>query len=86
MQILWVKKFLLMNTLIGHFTYKYETNKAMSFDQYGNCNTFEKVFVHLADKYIISGQTNGYYSDDPRVARIVGFYEQLAPATLPTDW
>lgn len=52
----------MFNTLIGHFTYKYEQNKTMSFDQYGKSNTFEKVFIHLADKYIVSGKTQGYYS------------------------
>lgn len=52
----------MFNTLVGHFTMKYETNKSMSFDQYGKSNTFEKVFIHLADKYIISGKTEGYYS------------------------
>lgn len=54
----------MFNTLIGHFTYKYEQNKTMSFDKYGKSNTFEKVFIHLADKYIITGKTNGYYSDE----------------------
>lgn len=53
---------IMFNTLVGHFTYKYEQNKTISFDQYGNCNTFEKVFIHLADKYIVNGKTHGYYS------------------------
>jgi peroxiredoxin len=53
---------MMFNTLVGHFTYKYEQNKTMSFDQMGRCNTFEKVFIHLADKYIISGKTQGFYS------------------------
>jgi peroxiredoxin len=52
----------MFNTLVGHFTYKFEQNKSMSFDQYGRSNTFEKVFIHLADKYIVSGKTGGYYS------------------------
>ncbi len=33
--------------LLGHFTYKYEQSKIMGFD---------KVFVHLADNYIINGK------------------------------
>jgi len=53
---------MMFNTLVGHFTYKFEQNKSMSFDQYGKSNTFEKVFIHLADKYIVSGKTEGYYS------------------------
>lgn len=52
----------MFNTLVGHFTYKYEQNKTMSFDQTGKCNTFEKVFIHLGDKYIVNGKTGGYYS------------------------
>lgn len=52
----------MFNTLLGYFAVKYEQNKTMSFDQYGRCNTFEKVFIHLADKYIVSGKTHGYYS------------------------
>jgi len=55
---------LIFNTLVGHFAYKYETNKSMSFDQYGNSSTMEKVFIHLADKYITNGKTQGYYSDE----------------------
>jgi thiol-disulfide isomerase/thioredoxin len=58
----------MFNTLVGHFTYKFETNKAMSFDQFGNSNTFEKVFIHLADKYIVNGKTGGYYSAETIVA------------------
>jgi thiol-disulfide isomerase/thioredoxin len=58
----------MFNTLVGHFTYKYETNKAMTFDQNGNSNTFEKVFVHLGEKYIVSGKTDGYYSAETIVA------------------
>jgi peroxiredoxin len=52
------------NTLVGHFTYKYEQNKTMTFDNQGKCNTFEKVFIHLADNYIGNGKMKGYYSDE----------------------
>lgn len=52
----------MFNALVGHFAYKFEQNKSMSFDQYGRSNTFEKVFIHLADRYIVSGKTGGYYS------------------------
>jgi len=44
---------LVYNTLVTHFTYKYEQSKIMGFD---------KVFVHLADKYIISGKAKDAYS------------------------
>jgi thiol-disulfide isomerase/thioredoxin len=78
---------LLMNTLIGHFTYKYETNKAMSFDQYGNCNTFEKVFVHLADNYITNGMAKDIY-DEETIAKIkekVNILRNLLPGAKVAD-
>lgn len=77
----------MFNTLIGHFTYKYEQNKTMSFDRYGKSNTFEKVFVHLADKYIVPGKTNGYYSDET-VAKIkerVDILRNLLPGAKVTN-
>lgn len=43
------------NLLIGYFTYKYEQSKLMGFD---------KVFVHMADKYIISGKAKKVYADE----------------------
>lgn len=50
--------------LLGHFTYKYEQNKNMSFDRFGNSVTFEKVFIHLADNYISNGHAKGVYADE----------------------
>ncbi|MES2680714.1 MAG: TlpA disulfide reductase family protein [Bacteroidota bacterium] len=55
---------LIYNSLLGHFTYKYEQNKVMSFDQNGKTTTFEKVFVHLADTYITNGKAKGVYDDE----------------------
>jgi thiol-disulfide isomerase/thioredoxin len=46
---------LVYNLLLGHFTYKYENSKIMGFD---------KVFVHICDKYIISGHAKGVYTDE----------------------
>lgn len=60
---------LVYNLLVGHFTYKYEQNKTMSFDRYGRSNTFEKVFVHLGDKYIVSGKASQVYTEET-VAKI----------------
>jgi thiol-disulfide isomerase/thioredoxin len=51
---------LIYNLLIGHFTYKYEQSKIMGFD---------KVFVHIADKYIISGKAKEVYTEET-VAKI----------------
>jgi len=46
---------LIYNLLIGYFTYKFEQSKIMGFD---------KVFVHIADKYIISGKAKNAYTDE----------------------
>jgi len=46
---------LVYNLLIGYFTYKYEQSKVMGFD---------KVFVHVADKYIISGKASKVYTEE----------------------
>lgn len=46
---------LVYNLLLAHFTYKYETDTRMGFD---------KVFVHLADKYITSGKAKEVYTEE----------------------
>lgn len=46
---------LVYNLLLGYFTYKYEQSKVMGFD---------KVFVHVADKYIISGKASKVYTEE----------------------
>lgn len=46
---------LVYNLLLGHFTFKYEQDKRMGFD---------KIFVHLCDKYIISGKAKKVYDDE----------------------
>jgi thiol-disulfide isomerase/thioredoxin len=51
---------LVYNLLLGYFTYKYEQSKIMGFD---------KVFVHIADKYIISGKAKNVYTEET-VAKI----------------
>ncbi|MCW3077899.1 MAG: hypothetical protein JWO32_2508, partial [Bacteroidetes bacterium] len=55
---------LVYNLMLGHFTYKAETNKNMLFDKNGNSLTYEKVFVHLADNYILNGKAKGVYTDE----------------------
>ncbi|MBX3163246.1 MAG: DUF5106 domain-containing protein [Bacteroidetes bacterium] len=74
---------LLFNTMLGFFAYKYETDKSMSFDGDGNCITMEKVFIHLADKYITNGKTNGYYSDETveKIRARVDILRNLLPDT-----
>jgi len=51
---------LIYRQLIGYFTYKYEQSKIIGFD---------KVFVHMGDKYIIPGKSGGAYSEET-VAKI----------------
>ncbi|MDI1355233.1 MAG: DUF5106 domain-containing protein [bacterium] len=46
---------LVYNLLIGYFTYKYEQSKIMGFD---------KVFVAIADKYILSGRAKDVYTEE----------------------
>jgi len=51
---------LVYNTLVVYFAYKYEQSKIMGFD---------KIFVDVADKYIISGKAKGAYTPET-VAKI----------------
>lgn len=46
---------LVYNLLVGYFAYKYEQSKVMGFD---------KIFVHVADKYIISGKAKKAYTEE----------------------
>ena len=48
------------NYILGYLTYKYEQSKIIGFD---------KVFVHVADKYILSGKAKGVYTEET-VAKI----------------
>lgn len=49
---------LIYNSLIGYFTYKYEQSKIMGFD---------KVFCHMANKYIVPGKAKKVYAEETRV-------------------
>jgi len=51
-------------SMIGYFTYSFENNKTMTFDNKGNTITFEKAFVHVCDKYITSGKAKGVYTEE----------------------
>ena len=78
---------LVYNLLIGDFTYRYEQNKTMSFDRYGKTTTFEKVFVHLGDNYIVNGKANKVY-DTETIAKIkerVDVLRNLLPETKVSD-
>ncbi|MBC7439669.1 MAG: DUF5106 domain-containing protein, partial [Flavobacterium sp.] len=55
--------------MLAHFTYSYETSKIMGFD---------KVFVHIIDKYFKTGKADGIYEDDV-VQKIIKRAETARP-------
>lgn len=74
-------------TLLGHFTYKYETNKTLTFGKDGKTNTFEKVFVHLSDTYITNGKAVGVYTDETveKIGKRVNIIRNLLPDAKVAD-
>jgi thiol-disulfide isomerase/thioredoxin len=50
-----VENSLVYNLVLGYFTYSSEQSKIMGFD---------KIFVHLADRYVLPGKAKGVYSDE----------------------
>lgn len=61
---------LLYKLMLAHFTYTYETSKIMSFD---------KVFVHISDKYFKTGKANGIYDNEEVVQKIIKRADKLKP-------
>lgn len=59
--------------LLAHFTSTYETSKIMGYD---------KVFVHIADKYFKTGKANSLYNDDNIVKNIINRSDLLKPLLL----
>jgi thiol-disulfide isomerase/thioredoxin len=64
---------LLYKLLLSHFTYTYESSKIMGFD---------KVFVHMSDKYFKTGKAAGVYQDETTVQRIIKRADKLKPITV----
>ncbi len=64
---------LLYKLLIGNLTYTYESSKKMGFD---------KVFVHLSDKYFKTGKAKGIYNDDTVIDKIIKRADKLKPITV----
>lgn len=64
---------LIYKLILSHFTYTYETSKIMGFD---------KVFVHLSDKYFKTGMANGIYDDVDIVQRIIKRADKLKPLLI----
>lgn len=64
---------LLYKLMLANFTYTYETSKVMGFD---------KVFVHLSDKYFKTGKAKGIYDDEDVVQRIIKRADKLKPLLI----
>lgn len=75
------------NSIIGDFTYKFEQNKTMSFDRNGKTTTFEKVFVHMGDAYIINGKAKEMYSEETmaKIKERVDIIRNLLPETKVSE-
>ncbi len=56
--------------MLAHLTYSYETNNIMGFD---------KVFVHIIDKYFKTGKATGIYNDEDVISKIIKRAESLRP-------
>ncbi|MDO8999497.1 MAG: AhpC/TSA family protein [Bacteroidota bacterium] len=78
---------LIYNAMLGYFTYKFENNKTMTFDNKGNTVTFEKAFVHICDNYIINGKAKGIYSDETvvKIKEKVDIMRHLLPGSKVPD-
>jgi len=61
---------LLFKLMLAHFTYSYETSKIMGFD---------KIFVHLSDKYFKTGKAEGIYDDPEVIQKIIKRADKLRP-------
>lgn len=64
---------LLYKMMLANFTHTYETSKIMGFD---------KVFVHLSDKYFKTGKAKGIYDDEDVVQRIIKRADKLKPLLI----
>jgi peroxiredoxin len=64
---------LINKILIGYFTHNYETSKIMGFD---------KIFIHMAEKYFKTGKANGIYNDESIVGKIIKRAEKLKPIAI----
>jgi thiol-disulfide isomerase/thioredoxin len=64
---------LMYKLILANFTYTYETSKIMGFD---------KVFVHISDKYFKTGKANGIYDDTDVVQRIIKRADKMKPLLI----
>lgn len=56
--------------MISHLTYMFETSKIMGFD---------KVFVHIVDRYFKTGKAKGIYDDESVVGKVIKRSDKLKP-------
>ncbi len=68
-------------TILPYLTHRFETDKTITFDNKGNSITMEKAFVHIGDKYIVSGHAKGIYDDETvkKVKEKVDIMRNLLP-------
>lgn len=64
---------LLYKIMLSHLIYTYETSNRMGFD---------KVFVHIADRYFKTGKAVGIYDDETVVERIIKRANLLRPLLI----
>lgn len=64
---------LLYKILLAHFTYSNETSTIMGFD---------KVFVHMVDKYFKTGRASSLYNNDEIIQNIINRAEKLRPLLI----
>lgn len=68
-----IEESLLYKILLAHFTYSNETSQIMGFD---------KVFVHLVDKYFKTGRASSLYNNDGIIQNIINRAEKLRPLLI----
>ena len=68
-----VENSIMYKLLLAHFTSTYEASKVMSYD---------KVFIHIVDRYFKTGRAKELYNDDNIVKNIINRAEILRPLLL----
>ena len=64
---------LINKLMLAHLTYSYETSNIMGFD---------KVFVHIADRYFKTGKAAGIYDDEAVITKIIKRADLLRPLLI----
>jgi len=59
--------------MLAHLTYSYETSNIMGYD---------KVFVHIADRYFKTGKAAGIYDDEAVITKIIKRADLLRPLLI----